>query len=126
MADTNPMRVLAIFVMGLLCSGCFVLDELDNGDELMRQASSRSGKNLADEKRQSARDAQWDSGHETSGDDSGMLDGITETVTGWWDQATAEPPREKGAGDELVRCELGSSASFMSKDDCDVRGGRPV
>jgi len=116
------MRVLAIFVMGLLCSGCFVLDELDNGDELMRQASSRSGKNLADEQRRAGRDA----AHETSEDDSGMLDGVTETLTGWWEKATAEPPREKGPGDQLVRCEIGSSATFMSQRDCDVRGGRAV
>jgi hypothetical protein len=120
------MRVLSIVLIAFLCSGCFVLDEFEQGEELMRQASSRSGKNLEDEKRREATDAQWRAAHETTGDDSGMLEDVSETVLEWWDKATAEPPREKGAGDELVHCQLGASSSFMSKSDCDIRGGRPA
>jgi hypothetical protein len=120
------MRVLSIVVMALLCSGCFVLDEFEQGEELMRQASSRGGKNLEDEKKKQAWDARWEAEHEAPGEDSGMLDGVTETLGDWWDEATAPPTPEKGPGDELVRCQMESSSRFMSKSDCDIRGGRPV
>jgi len=118
------MRLFACFLAALLCSGCFVLDELDQGEELMLQASSRGGKHLEEQKRKQEQEEQWSSAHEATHKDEGMLDGMQKTVAEWWDKATAEPPRERGPGDALVRCELGSKSRFMSKNDCDLRGGR--
>jgi hypothetical protein len=117
------MRVLAVLAIALLCSGCFVLDELDNGDELMRQASSHSGKRLEQEQRATEWEASRDAPASSAGRDDGILDGVQQTVSKWWDKATAEAPPEPGPGSELVHCRLSSGDRFMRKSDCDIRGG---
>ena len=104
---------LCLAAAACLGSGCFVLDEIDKGQELMDKHSPRA--------------AQAEEAAEPE-DDSG---GLVARVKDWWaglgEGGETESPADSGPpphpDDVLGTCDLGRSLTFMRKFDCLRHGG---
>lgn len=122
------MRRLPIALLAaLLTSGCFALDEIDQGQEVMEQHYGK-----AREAKEAAEAAK--SGKPLPAakpEDPGVL----ARVRGWWDAKSAQGGGGKSGAaqdsgppphpdDVLVRCKVGSTTQFMRKFDCQLRGGK--
>jgi hypothetical protein len=95
---------IALLLHALLLQGCFVFDELDKSDKLMRKTSASAQKQAGAAK-------------------SNANSQTAEKAPSWWEGATTFAP---GEGDEsIVGCQLSGSIQFMRESDCLTRGGRP-
>ena len=111
-------QLLCIALVGTLCQGCFVFDELDKGEEIMRQHRPKNIDEVEAEPAPTTRPKRKD--------DAGMLafaKGLPGRALGWWEELQ-EPDPEDRPVDEVVRCELPERIQFTRKSDCIVRGGR--
>ena len=112
-------RLIALgLVLGVLAlSGCFVLDEIDSGQQVMKKHSPRVRAEEAKKKQAPAAPAAEEEGT-----------GLLASVKGWWSEmrspAKAEGRPAWDPADVVVRCQLGNGTQFTRKSDCDVRGGR--
>jgi len=95
-------------------TGCFVLDELDAGAEIMDAHSPKRNK-----KAKEAATASSEKGEEEK--PAGQA---------WWSQARSlNRPAEDAASDDpaaVVSCRLGGATRFMRRGDCLSQGGRPA
>jgi hypothetical protein len=94
--------------------GCFVIDELDNGMELMEGNSPSSKKQEPEPAPVPTRTAQRRKGPEAR-----------KALTDWWKGARtpASGPEDGAPTIEIVSCRIGGEIRFMSKTDCEVQGG---
>lgn len=114
------MRSAALLLsLLLLAPGCFVLDELDAGREIMEQHSPKTAR----EQEAAPKQATSSKGGKQN------EEGLVGRVQGWLAQRKAEAERAKPTvhpEDVPVRCEIGGSMHFLRKFDCQLRGGREV
>ena len=104
------MRAWIVSIVASLCCGCFVLDEFDKGDEIMRQVSPRGG----------AKKAAPPSG---SSDGKSISAELLDSAKKWWSKATAPAATERDPNDGVVRCRVGGGVQYMRASDCEIRGG---
>lgn len=111
--------LLTIVLLSALCQGCFVFDELDKGEEIMRQHRPKNIDEAAPEPApdRSTKDA------EPAGA-LAFVTGLADRVMGWWSDLRDPAPAERAVDDVVVRCELPERTQFTRKSDCIVRGGR--
>lgn len=114
-------HVLPLFLVLWLCSGCFVLDEIDKGAAIMDQHASQErreaeAKKKAEEKKEA----------EEGGSLLGDLQGQVANLGGWLGEATEEGPPERDPSDTVVRCQIAGRTQFLRKSDCRVRGGKAL
>jgi hypothetical protein len=97
------MRRLALLVLCVCVSGCFVFDELDNGEKIMEQNAKA---------KPAAAPAPPAAAHPTG--------------SGWWANAKSlsDTPADPGK-DPAVACTVHGSTRFMRKSDCLSQGGQP-
>ena len=107
------MRPLILTLALLLLAGpnlgCFVLDELDAGEKEM----ARYGKNKKKPEEPVA--AQPDEESQEN------LPSYQDQLNQWWGEARSLDVQD--IDDSIVRCQLDGTAQFMSRDDCESRGG---
>jgi hypothetical protein len=109
------LRLLALALVALLASGCFVFDEIDQGEKLMEQNSGAIQKKKKQEA--AAATAPSDAGQGAEG----------EKKKSWWETARTISPADKAPTDDPhVRCNLAGKERFMVQSDCVSQGGRPV
>ena len=117
------VRLLLCFPIVVLLSGCFVFDEIEQGNAFLDAHSPRGSKQqemkLAEEAEKEAADAKA-----ASSDKPFSWAGVKETVDEWWQEALEEEPLERDPSDGVVRCEIRGSVQFLRKSDCSLRGGR--
>jgi hypothetical protein len=99
---TGMIRKIALLVICVCASGCFVFDELDAGEKIMEQNAAVKP----------AAPAQPTAAHQTG--------------SGWWANAKSlsDTPAEPSS-DPAIACMVGKSMRFMRKSDCLSQGGRP-
>ena len=99
--------VALLAVAPLTLPGCFVLEELEAGNEIMERHS-----------RSHAASASEAGAEETAraGEEGGRRRSL-------WESGRPLDPREMDAG--IARCHLEGSTSFMARSDCLARGGSP-
>ena len=95
-------------------SGCFVLDEIDKGMEMMEAHTPRDQK-----KKDPAADLRRGGGGGHLGARQRLADYYAEQRAKAAPRSTSRDP--KG---QMVRCNIGGATHFMRKLDCEVRGGR--
>ncbi len=111
----RPGSVLLLLAWALAAGGCFAIEEIDNGQELMekhyRHGEAADETEVADEE-----------------DEGG---GFTDRARGWLSRfKTREGPaeRERGPGvhpdNVLGKCDTGGSLTFTRKFDCQRMNGR--
>lgn len=93
--------------------GCFALDELDKGAEIMEQHSGASTHKKKEAVAQSAAPAEDQPTPE-------------ERLREWWSNARTLGSEEGDTEDPLVSCALRGRTEFVRRSDCLVRGGRPA
>lgn len=107
------MRHLLQFLVLALClvfsNGCMVLDEVD-------KANAKMTKRKAPPKTEATTNAAVAA---VAAKDNPLLKQSKE----WWGRATSLAPT--GIDSTIVKCQLGSTTQFMSKNDCLSRGGTP-
>jgi hypothetical protein len=111
------MRFLLVtfLVLGLSTStGCMVLDEVDKANAQMKSKARKTGQ------AKTATAASSGSADEAALEKARAL---LEPSLEWWESASSFSAQEVDAS--VVRCDVGGSVQFMSRDDCRVRGGVP-
>ena len=110
------MRLLLVTLLALGLStttGCMALDEIDKANAQMKSKARNAGKT------KTAASAPAD------GSDAALekARALLEPSLEWWESASSFSAAEVDAS--VVRCDVGGSVQFMSRDDCRVRGGTP-
>ncbi len=109
-------RLVLLLSLLLLAPGCFVLDELDAGAEIMDQHSPKS---------KAEREQPTAPARRASAADEG--EGLLEGVQGWIakkKKPAARASRSTVDPDDVpVRCQSGGRTQYMRKSDCQLRGG---
>lgn len=111
------VRSLALVAILALGPGCFVLDELDSGMELMKETSPSARKAAA---------AKAAAEEEEARAPTRKKEGPQIDVAAWWKKARtpSSGPKDPETAIEVVSCRIGGSVRFMSKTDCQIQGGR--
>ena len=97
-------------------SGCFALDEIDAGMEIMESHTSQ------DQKKKNVDPAtglQLDGGGGHLGARKRLADYYAEQRAKAAPRSTSKDPK-----DQMVRCDIAGASHFMRRRDCEVRGGR--
>ena len=107
-------RILALAAVLALGPGCFVIDELDAGMELMKESSPNGGKKAA------AEPAPEPVARTKKKPDARVA------LAKWWKGARTPTsgPKDGGPAADIVTCRLGGKTLFMTKTDCEVQGGK--
>ena len=97
-ADDAIMRLLAVLAcVAFLCQGCFVLDEIDKGHEILDQHSPR----VREAQEKAAAEA------ERKSKPKGEGEGLLASVQGWWKKKQQPKLPERDPEDVVVRCQVG-------------------
>ncbi len=110
-------RVLLLMSCALLCSGCFVFDELDSGVEILDKNSPR-GAAKPTPSSSAAKKKGDDSSFDLAEEGSAALDAVED----WWDDLRKPAP---DPNDGIVRCRLNGAIRFKRESDCRAAGGQP-
>jgi len=100
---------LALVLASALCSGCFVFDEIEQGQEIMAAHSPNSG---------AAKDA--------SGGSSESPKTAREKLAEYYAKQrarAASAPKSDDPGDAVGSCRIRGSVQFLRRADCKLRGG---
>jgi hypothetical protein len=116
-------RLAAILLSSLWISGCFVAEEIRQGDALIEQHSvgwreKKKGMQQAEEESAKA-EAETQSRQARSAGP-----GVKDKLSDWWHETVDEEPVKVNRDDKLVSCEIGGKLQFIRKSDCQVRRGR--
>ena len=107
------MKILLLTLVGLLCGGCFVLDQIDQGLDVMETHTPDSEK---------AKAAVVGSDEKADGSPKSARERLNEYYAKQRSQApgsvtTADP------GDKVGRCRIRGTTQFTRRSDCLLRGG---
>ena len=116
-------RLAAILLSSLWISGCFIAEEIRQGDALIDQHSvgwreKKKGVQKAEEEAAKA-EAETQSRQARSAGP-----GVKDKLSDWWRETVDEEPVKTNPDDKLVSCEIGGKLQFIRKSDCQVRRGR--
>lgn len=112
-------RLAAALLAACLASGCFVIEEIDKGQEYMDQHADVDKRKAIEDEKAEAEQARKD--------DEGP--GVADRMRGWWDERQEDQARAEESGpeahpeDKPGRCQLDGKTQFMRKFDCQLRGG---
>ena len=109
------MRVLVFALSLLLCSGCFVIDEIDAGIEIIDQHGNKGkNKKSAEPESEPARPA--------AAEKEGP--GFFDAAVSWAEQKLEGPPPPPDPADFPIRCWINGKEHFRTRWDCEARGGK--
>ena len=116
-------RLAAILLSSLWISGCFIAEEIRQGDALIEQHSvgwreKKQGINQAEE--ETAKTEAETKSHRARNAGPGVQDKLSD----WWHETVDEEPVKANPDDKLVSCNIGGKLLFIRKSDCQVRRGR--
>lgn len=99
-----------------LSTGCFVLEEIDNGMAIMEAHTPHDKKKAAADKKKAEDEAE--------GSLIAHLQAGAEGVASWWGEAKEPAEPQRDPSDVVVNCDLSGRTQFLRKSDCRLRGGR--
>jgi hypothetical protein len=121
--DYGMFRLIAILLSSLWLSGCFILEELRQGDALIDQHSVgwREKKESMQQAEEEAAKAEAEiQQHRVRNAGPSVKDKLSD----WWHETVDGEPVTANPNDKLVRCELRGTVHFLRKSDCQLRRGR--
>ena len=116
-------RLTAILLSSLWLSGCFVAEEMRQGDALIEQHSvgwrekKKSMQKAEEETAKAEAETQRSQARSTG-------PGVQDKLAGWWRENVDEEPVKANRDDKLVSCTIGGKVQFIRESDCRVRRGR--
>ena len=102
---------LALAALLGLSTGCFVFDEIDKGQKIMKQYGGQTP-------HAQAAPAETAEPQEEEGP------GLLARLEAFWEKKREAPEPERSADDGIVTCQLAGSTTFTYQSDCLSRGGR--
>ena len=116
-------RVATILLSSLWISGCFVAEEIRQGDALIEQHSvgwreKKKGMEQAEAETAKAEAEAQSQKAQNSGP------GVPDKLADWWQETVEEEPVKANRDDKLVSCVVGGKTQFVRESDCKVRRGR--
>jgi len=106
------MKLLIPILVALLCSGCFVFDEIEKGQEIMKAHDGKPDEPVESKK----------GGSDSKGPPMTPRERLAEYYAK--QRANAAPPTESvDPADDVGSCRIGKSVKFMRRSDCKLRGG---
>ncbi len=117
------LRLATILFSALWLSGCFINEELRQGDALIEQHSSgwREKKKSMALAEQEAAKAEAEAQSQKA---RNAGPGVQHKLADWWHETVDEEPVKVNRDDKLVSCQIGGKVKFVRKSDCLVRRGR--
>ena len=117
------LRLVAILSSALWLSGCFIAEEIRQGDALIEQHSvgwreKKKGIEKAEAEVAKAEAEAQSQKVQNSGP------GVPDKLADWWHETVEEEPVKVNRDDKLVSCQIGGKVLFIRKSDCQVRRGR--
>ncbi len=112
-------RIAPLIAVLFFAPGCFVLEELDKGSEIMDQHSPKTDaqRAKAPAKATAPREKEKDEG-----------EGLIAGVQGWLQDKKPAPERDSGPppdpDDVPVLCQSAGRTQYVRKSDCLLRGGK--
>ena len=103
------MKLLLPILAALLCSGCFVIDEIEQGQSIMR-----------------AHDGKDDAAEEELAETKAPPKSPRERLAEYYAKQRAKASvstKSLDPADDLGRCRVGNKTQFMRRSDCKLRGG---
>ena len=104
---------LALVAALALSTGCFVFDEIDKGQQIMKQ---HGGHHAAPAPAESA------AADEGAEPDEGP--GLLARIQAFWSKSREDAAPERSPDDGIVTCEVSGDTTFTYESDCLSRGGR--
>jgi hypothetical protein len=116
-------RLTAILLSSLWLSGCFIAEEIRQGDALIEQHSvgwreKKKGKQKAEEEATKAEAETQSQRARNAGP------GVKSKLSDWWQETVEEEPVKTDPNDKVVSCTIGGKVQFLRKSDCQLRRGR--
>jgi hypothetical protein len=116
-------RLTAILLSSLWLSGCFVAEEIRQGDALIEQHSvgwreKKKGIQKAEEETAKAETETQSQRARNAGP------GVKSKLSDWWQETVEEEPVKTDPNDKVVSCTIGGKVQFLRKSDCQLRRGR--
>jgi hypothetical protein len=105
------MKLLLPFLAVLLCSGCFVIEEIEKGQAIM---------GMHDGKDEVARESEGTD--DAKGPPKTPRDRLAEYYAKQRAKAP-EPTKDLDPANDVGSCRIGNSVKFMRRSDCRLRGG---
>jgi hypothetical protein len=109
-------RIALSLIAAFFLSGCFVLDELEQGRDLIDSHSPVARELDGNEET-----------NEDSADSSGFsiqsFSEAKEKMQQWWQAALEEDPVRVDDSDIVISCVIGDQLVFIRTSDCATRGG---
>lgn len=117
------LRLVAILSSALWLSGCFIAEELRQGDALIEQHSVgwRAKQQKMEQAEAEAAEAEAEA-QQQKALNSGP--GVPNQLADWWQETVEEEPVKSNRDDKLVSCVIGGKTKFVRESDCKVWGGR--
>jgi hypothetical protein len=106
------VKLLLPILAALLCSGCFIVDEIEEGRALM-EAHSPDG------------DAEAEAEVEL-GSPKGVPKSARDRLAEYYAKQRAKasgPAKSLDPADDVGRCRIGGTTQFTRRSDCELRGG---
>ena len=107
-----------VTLLASLCQGCFVLEEIDKGQQIMEQHSPRAREKRAQEEEEATASRSRPGAQEE--------EGTLEALQKWWKKKREPAPPQRDPDDVVVNCLIGGRTQFTRKSDCTLRGGRAI
>ena len=116
-------RLTAILLSSLWLSGCFIAEEIRQGDALIEQHSvgwreKKKGIQKAEEETAKAETETQSQRARNAGP------GVKSKLSDWWQETVEEEPVKTDPNDKVVSCTIGGKVQFLRKSDCQLRRGR--
>ena len=116
-------RLATILLSALWLSGCFIAEEIRQGDALIEQHSvgwreKKKGIQKAEEETAKA-EAETQS-HQAL--NAGP--GVKSKLKDWWHETVEEEPVKVDPDDKVVSCKIAGKTQFLRESDCQLRRGR--
>jgi hypothetical protein len=116
-------RLAAILLSSLWVSGCFVAEEIRQGDALIEQHSvgwREKKKGIQQAEAETAKAEAETQSHQVRNAGPGVKDKFSD----WWHETVDEDPVTTDPNDKIVSCSIGGKVQFLRQSDCDLRRGR--
>ena len=116
-------RLAAILLSSLWISGCFVAEEIRQGDALIEQHSvgwREKKKGIQQAEAEAAKAEAETQSHQARNTGPGVKDKFSD----WWHETVDEDPVTADPNDKIVSCSIGGKVQFLRQSDCDLRRGR--
>jgi len=111
------VKILLLMLVGLLCGGCFVFDEIDQGMAIMDS-------HTPDSQRAKAKVEAVGTAENADGTPKSARERLNEYYAKQRAKASALVKTSAEPGDKLGRCQIRGAIHYTRRSDCQTRGGK--